>query len=361
LSPIKQEKMTLFGKAAERAFAIRALVVGAGGGCIADFAGLPLAWMLGAIAACAAFALGGIRLAIPPGLRRIVLSVIGLYLGAAFSPELFAGLHRAPATLAALFVFSVLLAATLAVGFRRFLPTDALTAYCAGAPGVLALMVVLAREKGGDERITALAQIVRVVAVVVIIPLWVRAAADAPPATTISESDADAATWAIAAAILAVGLGAGALAKSAPVYLLAPMFLSGALHTADLISLSLPRAPLSAALVVLGASIGARFGGDTGGASAGSHAKIFIAAVIAALIAVAATALGALASAAALDESFWKMLLILAPGGIAEMCLIAVVLDIDPPLIALHQAARVVALLTLSPLIAARLARGTRE
>ena len=78
----------------------RSLGLGAAGGGLASLADVPLAWMLGAMAANVPAALAGWDLRVPQGFRRAMLAVAGVYIGAGFSPESAGQLAAAPGSLA---------------------------------------------------------------------------------------------------------------------------------------------------------------------------------------------------------------------------------------------------------------------
>ena len=65
-----------------------ALLLGtAGGGLFAMF-GAPLAWLLGAMIVTTVATLSGARPEIPASLRTVMIAVLGIMLGSAFSPDL---------------------------------------------------------------------------------------------------------------------------------------------------------------------------------------------------------------------------------------------------------------------------------
>jgi uncharacterized protein len=64
------------------------LGIGIIGGALFAWAGAPLAWMLGALIAVTAASLAGARLAIPSPLRTVMVAVLGVMLGSAFTPEI---------------------------------------------------------------------------------------------------------------------------------------------------------------------------------------------------------------------------------------------------------------------------------
>ncbi|MEW5726653.1 MAG: AbrB family transcriptional regulator, partial [Pseudomonadota bacterium] len=158
-----------------------------------------------------------------------------------------------------------------------------------------------------------------------------------------------AATMALGAA---VGAGAARLMRWPAFMLTGPMAASAALHLAGLTASQPPAELVMTAQVVVGAGLGSRFAGlgwrDTAGTfrvSLGSTA-----------IMLAASGGAAWAVSAAAGLPFSMLLLAFVPGGIAEMCLIALALGEDVAFVSTHHVLRVVMVIVAAPL-AFRLAR----
>jgi uncharacterized membrane protein AbrB (regulator of aidB expression) len=64
------------------------IALGGLGGALAAWAGLPLAWMIGAMLATTAGAMAGLPLAVPPVLRSLFVVVLGVMLGSSFTPAI---------------------------------------------------------------------------------------------------------------------------------------------------------------------------------------------------------------------------------------------------------------------------------
>lgn len=151
----------------------RAVAVGLGlaaaGGSLAAFAGLPLAWMLGALGATTAAALSGLR--VPGGLRTAMVAVLGIMLGSAFTPQIFVDLGRWLYGPLVLVVYLALVAALGLVYFRRLAKFDPVTAYFSAMPGGLSEMALVGEAMGGDARTISLVHSVRILLLVLTIPL----------------------------------------------------------------------------------------------------------------------------------------------------------------------------------------------
>jgi len=102
------------------------------------------------------------------------------------------------------------------------------------------------------------------------------------------------------------------------------------------------------ALWVLGSASGSRFSTVTPRTlfSVGRHA------IVATTLALAIAGVFAWVIHLLLDVPYLTALLSFAPGGVAEMCLIAITFNIDPAFMAMHHLVRIVILIGLAPIVA---------
>ncbi|MBS7792630.1 AbrB family transcriptional regulator [Roseococcus sp. SDR] len=149
------------------------LAAAVAGGFIFSLLHVPLAWMIGAMfgtAAVAWFRPFDLVPAVHPAARPAALIVIGLAFGQTFSgPVLAALLGAAPAILIA-GVLSILAGIATMPVFTRMAGTDARTAYFATIPGGVIVMAVLADRAGAPLAPVTLAQTLRVLVVVLVMP-----------------------------------------------------------------------------------------------------------------------------------------------------------------------------------------------
>src|SRR5690606_27065748 len=108
-----------------------------------------------------------------------------------------------------------------------------------------------------------------------------------------------------------------------------------------------PDALVAFAQVAIGAAIGARFTGVTVGRLARTAAH----AIISAIFMLAMTVLFALALARWSGYPIPALVLAFAPGGLAEMSLVALALGVDAAFVASHHIARIIMVVTLAPLV----------
>jgi hypothetical protein len=333
-----------------------ALLIGAAGGLTFHLLDMPLAWMLGPMAFNAVAALGRVPVAVPNRVRTPLQVLVGIYVGSSFSPEAAARIGEWPWSMAVLAVYTVLTTVLVTAYYRRFAGFDRPTALFSATPGALSAMIVLGGAMGADERRIALTQSLRITLVVLLIPMLVSAFNhQPPPPATVSPSLAGQ-----SGSLQLLWLGGGAILgfvllrrlRMPGAEIIGPLLVSAGLYVSGLVQLALPRPLLQATLLVIGASVGARFAGVRV-ADLFTIGRFALGAVALGLTLAAAFAAGI---SAMLEVDFLAALLALAPGGVAEMCLIATAFRIDPVFVAAHHLARLLLLVALMPLLA-RLSR----
>ncbi len=327
-----------------------AMLAGSAGGAVFAWAGMPLPWMLGALIATLALAVGGARIAMPEALRDPTVAVIGVLLGSSFTPDLLARLGDWGLSLAGMVVYLAISAALSIPVFRHLAGHDRLTAYFAAMPGGLTEMAAIGGAMGADERKIILAHLARIVVTIAAVAFWFRVIAGhtvvGQPANLwgagIGPLDA---ALLIGAAIL--GTWAGYRLRLPAPTLFGPMILSGVLHATGITASAPPGALVIVAQVILGTVMGCRFRGVAPGA--------LIRALGISLIVTVITLSLALAFAAGLHKSFGEtteqVLLAYAPGGLSEMSLIALAMQAEVAFVAVHHVARIVIVIALAPLV----------
>ncbi len=336
------------------------LGLGALGGGLFATLNLPLPWMLGALSATISASLSGWSPKVPQHLRTAMIAVLGLMLGSAFAPDLLDRIGRWAGSMAVLLAAMVVTTALVVVYLRRVAGMDTVTAFFAGAPGGINEMVLAGTELGGDERGIALSHSLRILLIVFTVPFGYRLIAhihSVPMAQSMGRlMDLGLRDALVLAGCAVIGAALARLARLPAWPLTGPMIASAGLHLAGL-TLSRPPAELVIlAQVVIGASIGSRFRGLRWGEVAMMARPALGATAIMLVISAGAAALLALGS----GLPFPALLLAFVPGGIAEMCLVALALGQDVAFVSTHHVVRVVLVIMLAPLAFRLLARKGR-
>lgn len=324
------------------------LIIGAAGGLLAAFVQVPLPFMIGAMTATTAAALMKFPALLPHNLRSVFSAIIGVMLGSGFSPAIFSALGGWTLSLVLLLPF---IAVTTYVGagmMRKISGTDPVTSFFAAVPGGLVEMVMIGGSLGGDERRLALLHTLRVLLVVLIIPFWFRFTAGyVSPGLAI-----DWLYWPPIGDLLllilcaAGGLPIGKLLRLPAPHIVGPMFLSAGIHLSGLTQSAPPPAAVAVAQIVVGSAIGARFVG----APIGIVAKAFRTALWSTPLMLGFALVVAWVISKLIGVPLTTALLAFAPGGLAEMSLIAVYLHADTAYVAAHHIIRICLVVLLAPL-----------
>lgn len=320
---------------------LTSLAVGAVGGILFQLTGLPLAWMLGPLIANLLVSARGVNVVVPERLRNIFLAVMGLVLGSQVTPQLAGRLVDWPISVI-LLLFAIVASTAVASAWYRRCGFDSVSAWFGAAPGAMTAMIMLGDKCGGDPQRIAIAQSLRVVLVILFLPplFWAYEGGEAgvtAQATGLEHG------WMLLLIPLLLPLGRW-LRFPTPA-LLAPLLTAALLSGFDIASLALPDWGMNLMLWVLGSAIGSRFKGMTRRLLGRYLWQSGVATVLALIV---------LALFAELIHQFLGVgrdvaLLALAPGGIGEMAILAVALDIDPVFVAFHHLLRMVALMIFAP------------
>lgn len=333
-----------------------AIVLGAIGGGLAYWADVPLAFMLGSMGACMIASFLRAPVFISMRFRSVFLALVGLFLGESFDASTTERLAEWPLSVALAMLYVPVAAAAAYLMFRYLAGLDRFTALFSAVPGGLSAIIILSSEIGGDERKVALSQSLRVALVVLTAPgIAFGLLGYAAPAHG-AGAEAEVIPWAEAALLVGTaGLGATLMISAgAPLpMLVAPLLASAGLRLLGLVDGALPLWLVEAALVVVGGSIGCRFRG----AEPAAFLRLAFWTVLGSALMMAVSALFGGIASALLGIDLIAALLAFAPGGVAEMCLIAIAIDADPSFVATHHIARIVFILLAAPFFAAWLKR----
>jgi membrane AbrB-like protein len=322
---------------------LKALAACIAGGALCAMIGTPLPWMVGPLFAMALFKFAGANLSSPRFGRESGQLVIGTALGLYFTPhvarEVLANWHL----LIAAAVLATALGWICGLFLARYTGIDKTTAFFACVPGGATEMAILGERMGAKPDRIALAQSLRILMVVIIIPFSLTLAdvhgsdvyfqvAMAPNALGLVQ-------------LLAVGTVAGALlawGKVPNAFMLGPLAVTIGFTAAEQHFSSVPGALSNAGQLLIGCTLGSRFEREF--VKKASHFMFVVALSI--LLAILLAGIGGwlLASLGGLPVP--TMVLATAPGGIAEMCITAKVLQLGVPLVTAAHVTRVLILVT---------------
>ncbi|MBZ4022297.1 hypothetical protein CKO11_07480, partial [Rhodobacter sp. TJ_12] len=156
------------------------LAFGTAGGFAAKAVHLPLPMLVGSLLAVGTAALIGLKplrrtVQFPVHLRLFFIPVIGVAIGASFTPEILRGAVDWLPSLAALCLFIPLAHYLSFRALRRTGTLDPVTAFFGAAPGGLIETVQMGEEMGGDARMLTMLQFLRLITTLIAVPLFFTA------------------------------------------------------------------------------------------------------------------------------------------------------------------------------------------
>jgi len=325
------------------------LVIGTAGGWLFYTLNMPLPWMMGSMFFVAVATIAGAPVALSLPLRTSMVAVLGALLGSAFTPDILGQLQNWAGGVVIMLLFATVMTAASVALLIRFGHFDRVTAYFSGTPGGLGVMTVLGEEAGGDARVIPLVHATRVFVVVAAIPLYLLLVEDLEVprgARAVFEGPvAGPGELAILAACAAAGYAIARLLRLPGAIIVGPMLISAAAYLSGIVEARPPQVLVSIAQVVMGAGIGVRFAG----LEVRRMAWPLLFGVLSALLMLAGALAVAKVAAPWLGISPHALLLALAPGGVAEMSMIALALDVDTAFIATMHIIRIMMIVSLAP------------
>ncbi|MEQ8326939.1 MAG: AbrB family transcriptional regulator [Parvibaculum sp.] len=328
-----------------------ALIVGSAGGWIANRFQVPLAWMLGAMGATTVAAMSGLPVALPVVFRLAMMAVLGVMLGSGFAPEILSRLGDWVVSLIGLAVYTIIATGVVALFLRKVAGYDPITAYFSAAPGGLSEMVLVGAQNGGDERIISLTHTSRILLVILALPFLMQLIFGYTPGPRVNGGvpliEAQPFDMLVLTFCGIAGFILARLARLPAAAILGPMIFSAAFHLSGLTEAKPPTELVAAAQVVVGTTIGCRFAG----VAMKLVARTVLASVGSTIILVAGGLLFAVLLHPLTGLPTIGLFLAFAPGGVAEMSLIALALSIDAALVATHHIVRIFFIVVCTPLL----------
>lgn len=333
-----------------------ALVLCAGAGALFAALKLPLPWMLGPLLAMALSNFAGAELRAPRGGRPLGQLLIGTALGLYFTPAVGREVIAHWPVLAAAAVLAVLLGTGGGMLLGRMSGVDGTTAFFASVPGGATEMTIAGERFGARADRVALAQSLRILIVVAVVPFALTYSGVHGTDAYLSSSAP--LRWERLPLLLGIAGAAAWLLRRLRMpnaFMFGPLAAVIALSVNDVQLSALPGGFTNAAQVLLGCALGARFERR----SLESAPRYVWAVAASVLIGIAFAAAAATLVAWLSGLSAASLILAMAPGGIAEMGVTAKVLQLGVPLVTAAHVTRVIVLiLTTAP--AVRIARALR-
>lgn len=324
-------------------------VIGTG---IFSAANLPLPFLFGPLFACLLAALLRAPIAGVGQVSVAFRTVLGVAVGASFTPEV---LERVPQMAASVALIPLYIAIIGLVGvpfFRKVYKFDWVTSWYAAMPGGLQDMVIFGQEAGGDVRALSLIHATRVLIIVTLAPfiltLGFGATLDNPIGEPVADLPPDELVLMLAAAL--IGWKGGERIGLFGASILGPMILTGALSLMGFIHFRPPAEAILAAQFFIGIGIGVGYVGVTLHEVRRDVLAGMVFVLMLAALAALFTEIVYLLGFAEPVNAF----LAFAPGGQAEMTVLAIIVGADLGYIILHHLTRIILVILGAP-VAARL------
>lgn len=318
---------------------------------------LPLPWLLGPIISCLVAALMGVPLKGVKQLNDAMRTILGVAVGATMTPVVIATFPAMWPTLILVPVMVIFIGLLGVPYFQRVWGYDFATAYYSAMPGGLQDMLVFGEEAGGNPRILSLIHATRVLVIVVALPFILKGVWGAdlsnPPGAPVSAVPISDLVLMMFCAVVgwqgAKRLGLFGASILGPLIVAAIMALLGFLENRP------PAEAIWAAQFFIGMTVGSKYAGITmtevrRDIAAGlGFCGILIVLTVIFVEAIYGTGLA----------PGQETLLAFAPGGQAELTVLALIVGADVAFVVAHHVLRIFVVILGAPL-AVRLFPGRR-
>ena len=326
-------------------FAIAGLGVGA-----FHIAALPLPWLLGPIAACLIAALSGVRMSGIKPLNEGMRTILGLAVGATFTPVLLASMAQMWPTLLMIPVMVAVIGLVGVPYFQRIWGYDFATSYYSTMPGGLQDMLVFGEEAGGNPRALSLIHATRVLVIVVALPFILQGVWGAdlsnPPGAPARSVPVDQLLLMVASAL--IGWQGAKRIGMFGASILGPLIVAAIFAMIGLLQYRPPIEAIWAAQFFIGMGVGMKYTGITmAEVRRDLAAGLGFCVILMLLTLIFVEVVYGLGLANGMNA-----LLAFAPGGQAELTILALIVGADMAFVIAHHVLRIFVVILGAPLFA---------
>ena len=312
--------------------------------------GLPLPWLLGPIFACLIAALLGVKMRGITVINNLMRTILGVAVGATFTWALVLTMADMWTTLVLVPVMVFLIGLVGVPYFQRLWGFDFATSYYGAMPGGLQDMMLFGEEAGGDVRALSLIHATRVMVIVVALPFvlkgyWGVDLNNPPGATAASLPVSQMVIMAVC------GVAGWQIAKFVGMFgaaILGPMILAAILALTGVLQFRPPAEAIWLAQFYIGMIVGTKYAGVTGKEL--RHVVLAALGFCVILLVIAGVFVEAIHLFALAPPM--ETLLAFAPGGQAEMTILALIAGADMAFVIAHHVLRIVVVILGAPLAA---------
>lgn len=314
------------------------------------FANLPLPFLFGPMSGCLLFALLGVKL---KGFGQISVgarTILGVAVGATITPTVLGQLPQMAGSVALIPIYIALIGLIGVPFFRRVCGFDFVTSYYAAMPGGLQDMIIFGQEAGANVRTLSLIHATRVLIVITLAPVLLTQLYDVSLTNPIGQPAAELPIEELLLMVVAAVIGwkGGERIGLFGASILGPMIVAAILSLSDFLHSRPPAEAILIAQFFIGTGVGVHYVGVT----VSELRKVVLSGVAFVLIlAVLASIFAQLANLLRLAPEI-EAFLAFAPGGQAEMTVLAIVAGADLGFVIAHHLVRIVLVITGAPVIA---------
>jgi membrane AbrB-like protein len=307
------------------------------GGFLFSYTGLPLSWLMGSII-FVTITSQFVKLEISTTIRNSATAILGVIVGSLVTMSFFTLLTDHIITISAVLLFQLILAACGMKILMYFARKDAVTSFLASYPGSISQITSISLDEKCDAAIVALNHTCRVLVVILAIPVILVGIDNltlTPTDIVITKEPLQNYNFPLVLAILGAVIG-NMLRLSTPA-LFGPMLLTAALSVAGYLpEFEIGNWLLPIAQIIIGAAIGIR----CVNLSRSDYKRIISVHLPYAVFLLSITLTASFALHYFLQIPFRLSLLLMTPGGLSEIILISIALNIDPLVVTIHHLAR---------------------
>ncbi len=319
--------------------------------------GWPLPFLFGPMAACLVAALSGAQMMGFGQITAGARTILGVAVGTSITPEV---VGQLPGMAGSLLLVPVYIGVIGLIGvpfFRRVSGFDPVTAFYAAMPGGLQDMILFGSEAGGNARTLSLIHATRVLVIVAIAPILLTTVYGVSLSNPIGQpaSELPLSEMALMALAALVGWKAGERIGLFGASILGPLILSAILTMSGMIHTRPPAEAIWVAQFFIGVVIGVHYVGVT---LRELRSVVLSGLAFMSVLAVLAAAFAEVVQRFGLAPPM-EAFLAFAPGGQAEMTILAIVSGADLGFVVAHHLTRIVVVILGAPLVARLLMRKT--
>ncbi|MFK7755088.1 MAG: AbrB family transcriptional regulator [Sedimentitalea sp.] len=314
------------------------------------FLAMPLPWLLGPIFACLIAALAGVPMRGIKPVNEAMRTILGVAVGATFTTALLGSMMGMWPTLLIIPVMTGCIGVVGVLYFQRLWGFDFATSYYGSMPGGLQDMLVFGQEAGADVRALSLIHATRVMVIVVALPfllswVWQADLSNPPgvPAATLG--------WQQMALMVFCGLVGWQVAKRVGMFgasILGPLLLAAAFALTGILQHRPPAEAIWAAQFFIGMTVGCQYAGVTmAEVRRDVSAGLGFCLILLVLTVIVAEVIHLADLAPPLET-----ILAFAPGGQAELTVLALIVGADMAFVVAHHVLRIFVVILGAPLFA---------